>query len=99
MSATNLESGYRRAYRDFYRWGAILRGASTHACLTGRVRHVAYASGWKKFEPLWDWVIRAKRVGLMLPMLEAILSEFGERRNSATPLGYARDALSDGTLA
>ena len=32
---------------------------------------MAYAGGWKKFEPLWDLVIRAKRVGGMLPMLEA----------------------------
>ena len=33
-------------------------------------RHLAYAGGWKKFEPLWDLVIRARRVGAMLPVLE-----------------------------
>ena len=38
-----------------------------------------YAAGWKKFEPLWDAVIRAKRAGIMLPALEVILSEFGKR--------------------
>ncbi len=43
------------------------------------LRHFAYAAGWKKFEPLWDFVIRAKRAGMMLPVLETILSEFGRR--------------------
>ena len=85
MSADALERGYRRAYRDFYRWGSIFRGASTHDTSRARLRHAAYAAGWKKFEPLWDWVIRAKRVGAMLPMLELILSEFGERPSRSTP--------------
>jgi hypothetical protein len=42
-----------------------------------RARHVAYAGGWKKLEPLWDAVIRAKRVTRMLPSLESILEGFG----------------------
>ena len=79
MSAADLERGYWRAYRDFYRWGALLRSASAHHSLAGSLRHLAYAAGWKKFEPLWDLVIRAQRAGLMLPMLETILSEFGRR--------------------
>jgi len=85
MSAGALERGYRRAYRDFYRWGSIVRGAWTHDTSRARLRHAAYAAGWKKFEPLWDWVIRAKRVGAMLPMLELILSEFGKRSSQSTP--------------
>jgi radical SAM superfamily enzyme YgiQ (UPF0313 family) len=79
MTAAQLEDGYQQAYRDFYRWGSIWRGASAHDNLTGRVRHLAYAAGWKKFEPLWDVVIRAKQAGTMLPVLEAVLSEFGKR--------------------
>ncbi|MGH3373366.1 MAG: B12-binding domain-containing radical SAM protein [Actinoallomurus sp.] len=82
MSATELEEGYWRAYRDFYRWGSILRGARTEPTLRGKARHVAYAGGWKKFEPLWDMAIRAKRVGRGLPVLEAILSGFGARPTS-----------------
>jgi hypothetical protein len=38
---------------------------------------VAYTGAWKKFEPLWDWVIRAKRVSRMLPLLEAVLAGVG----------------------
>jgi len=79
MSPGELERGYWRAYRDFYRWGSIARGASAHANVVAGLRHLAYAAGWKKFEPLWDLVIRAKRAGMMLPVLETILSEFGRR--------------------
>jgi radical SAM superfamily enzyme YgiQ (UPF0313 family) len=74
MTADALERGYWRAYRDFYRWRAIVRGAATKPAWRGRLRHVAYAAGWKKFEPLWDLVIRARRVPYMLPLLERILA-------------------------
>jgi radical SAM superfamily enzyme YgiQ (UPF0313 family) len=81
MSAGDLEQGYWRAYRDFYRWGSILRGAAAHDDLLAGARHAAYAAGWKKFEPLWNLVIRARRAGMMLPALEAVLGEFGRRRS------------------
>jgi len=73
MTPEQLETGYWRAYRDFYRWGSILRGASTKPSWRGGLRHLAYAGGWKKFEPLWDWVIRARNVSRALPVLEAVL--------------------------
>jgi radical SAM superfamily enzyme YgiQ (UPF0313 family) len=79
MSPAQLESGYHWAYREFYRWRSIVRGASAHGDVIAGLRHVAYSAGWKKFEPLWDVVIRAKRAGTMLPVLEAVLSEFGRR--------------------
>lgn len=83
MSAADLEAGYRRAYRDFYRWTSIARGALTHDDLIGGARHFAYAAGWKKFEALWDVVIKTKRAGTMLPVLETILNEFGRRSPDA----------------
>jgi radical SAM superfamily enzyme YgiQ (UPF0313 family) len=85
MSPRELEQGYREAYHAFYRWGSIVRGASAHRRPIAGLRHVAYAAGWKKFEPLWDVVIRAKRAGMMLPLLETILSGFGTR----APVLYA----------
>ena len=84
MSPTELERGYRGAYRDFYRWGSIVRGAWAHGNAIAGLRHAAYASGWKKFEPLWDLVIRARRAGMMLPVLETILSAFGTRASRGT---------------
>jgi radical SAM superfamily enzyme YgiQ (UPF0313 family) len=89
MSGEALERGYWRAYRDFYRWGSILRGAAAHGDVVQGLRHAAYAAGWKKFEPLWDLVIRAKRVGLMRPVLETLLerrTENEERRTENEPL-------------
>ena len=79
MTPETLEDGYWRAYREFYRWRAIFRGAWTKEAAAGKLRHIAYAGGWKKFEPLWDWVIRAKRVPNALPLLEGILAGFGGR--------------------
>ncbi len=79
MTARQLEDGYRRAYRDFYRWGSILRGAATKPTLRGRARHAAYAGGWKKFEPAWDVIIRARRAGRALPVLESVLGGFGSQ--------------------
>ena len=79
LTPAQLESGYWKAYKDFYRWGSILQGASSKPTTSGQLRHIAYAAGWKKFEPLWDFVIRLRRVTTMLPLLETILSEFGQR--------------------
>jgi hypothetical protein len=77
LTAETLEAGYWRAYRDFYRWSSILRGALTKETWGDRLRHAAYAGGWKKFEPMWDFIIKAKRASSMLPMLETTLAAFG----------------------
>jgi radical SAM superfamily enzyme YgiQ (UPF0313 family) len=74
LTPDQLEEGYRRAYRDFYRWGSILRGAVTKPDLASGLRHAAYAIGWKKCEPVWDLLIRARRVGRALPLLETVLA-------------------------
>lgn len=92
MSAGQLEGGYRWAYREFYRWSSIVSGASAHEDLVAGLRHLAYSAGWKKFEPLWDLVIRARRAGTLLPVLETILSEFGRRSpGSSTETGGMGD--------
>ncbi|MCA9902299.1 MAG: B12-binding domain-containing radical SAM protein [Anaerolineae bacterium] len=88
-----LEAGYWHAYREFYRWGAIFRGAATKPTLSGSMRHVAYAGGWKKFEPFWDAVIRMKRATQLLPLLETILAEFG-RHAPGTPAANAEGAFA-----
>jgi radical SAM superfamily enzyme YgiQ (UPF0313 family) len=84
-----LEAGYWGAYRDFYRWGSILRGARVKPTLSGSLRHAAYAGGWKKCEWLWDAIIRGRRLVHTLPLLEMVLAEFGRRGSAA---GGARGA-------
>lgn len=78
-----LEAGYWRAYREFYGWANLARGALTHETAKHRLKHFAYAAGWKKFEPLWDVVIKAKRLGAMTPLLEGVLSKVTKKRERA----------------
>jgi radical SAM superfamily enzyme YgiQ (UPF0313 family) len=99
MSAEQLESGYRWAYREFYRWRSISRGALAHGQLVDGVRHFAYAAGWKKFEPLWDVLIRAKRAGTALPVLEAVLSAFGTRAPDVGTRSTGRSASGGRALS
>lgn len=77
MTAAALEEGYWRAYREFYRWEAIFRSAWVKETPLARLRHLAYAGGWKKFEPLWDVAIRARQVSHFIQLLEAVLAGFG----------------------
>lgn len=70
-----LKQGYDRAYRQFYSWSSIGRASAAHASPKHRLKHFAYAAGWKKLEPLWDLVIKARRLGIMTPALEAVLSK------------------------
>jgi radical SAM superfamily enzyme YgiQ (UPF0313 family) len=82
-----LKAGYDRAYRDFYRWGHMVHGAMAHESLKHRAKHFFYAAGWKKFEPLWDLVIKARRLELMTPLLEAVLSKVsGEKGMPLEPV-------------
>jgi radical SAM superfamily enzyme YgiQ (UPF0313 family) len=104
MRAEQLEAGYWRAYRDFYRWGSILRGASTKPCLRDGLRHFAYAAGWKKLEPLWDIVIRARNVSRALPVLEAVLgggslSSRDDASGAAAPRAEAPSSAPSRSLA
>jgi hypothetical protein len=82
-----LENGYWHAYREFYRWKNILQSSQAHDRFADQVRHIAYAGGWKKFEPMWDWVIRAKRVAYLLPVLEKVLAGFQARLTNQTSAG------------
>lgn len=90
LTPAELEAGYWRAYRDFYSWQNIFAGAWTNDRWPERLRHVAYAGGWKKLEPLWDVIIRARRATQMLPTLEAVLSGFGTHAPAPAPGSTAR---------
>lgn len=99
MTPAELLAGYRRAYRRFYAWGSIFRGAAAQATVHRAARHLAYAGGWKRFEPMWDSIIRLRRVSSMLPLLEATLDAFGGARGGkgslaavSVPGGADRDA-------
>ena len=60
------------------------------------LRHAAYAAGWKKFEPLWDWLIRARRVARALPILESVLEGFTREGRGAPPARSDQGRLTEG---
>lgn len=82
MTPEVLETGYWRAYHEFYRWKNIFRGAWTKEDWGDRARHLAYSGAWKKLEPVWDLIIRAKRTTQLLPALETVLTSFGSHPTS-----------------
>ena len=92
MTPEILETGYWHAYDEFYKWGNIIHSSFVHDRTIDILRHLAYTGGWKKFEPLWDWVIRAKKVASFLPLLESVLNRFGASRTGSDPeLSYKEE--------
>lgn len=77
MTPEQLEAGYRWAYKEFYTWSNIARASLTHEQVKHMLKHFFYAGGWKKFEPLWNFIIKSKNLSNMLPLLESILSRVG----------------------
>jgi radical SAM superfamily enzyme YgiQ (UPF0313 family) len=75
MSAEELKAGYDWAYREFYSWSNIYKASASHDLFKHQIKHFAYAGGWKKFEPLWNFIIKSRQLNHMLPLLEAILSK------------------------
>lgn len=83
LTPEELEAGYWRAYERFYSWRNIVRGAATKPGFAQGARHFAYAAGWKKFEPLWDVVIRTRRVMHMRPVLERVLAGISPHKRAS----------------
>ena len=75
LSAEELKAGYDWAYQSFYSWSNIWKASWQHEEFKHTVKHFAYAGGWKKFEPLWNFMIKTRGLNKMLPLLEAILSK------------------------
>jgi radical SAM superfamily enzyme YgiQ (UPF0313 family) len=80
-----LKTGYDWAYREFYRWASITRASLHHGALKHQVKHFFYAAGWKKFEAVWDLLIRARQLNHVTPMLEGVLSRVTSSTAETTP--------------
>jgi len=95
-----LKEGYDWAYREFYRWPSIVRGSLSHGTLKHRAKHFFYAAGWKKFERLWDLVIRARQLAFMTPVLESVLSKVSGAADGAEPdkVTCAKTAAETGSM-
>lgn len=86
LTAEALLQGYDWAYREFYRWSNIFRAGSTHVSNKHKLKHIFYAGGWKKFEPLWNLIIKSKNLNIMLPFLETLLSRVGYAQPNGLPV-------------
>ncbi len=75
LKAEELEAGYWWAYENFYSWANIAKASLGHESVKHMAKHFAYAGGWKKFEPLWNMLIKGRQLNGMLPLLESILSK------------------------
>lgn len=75
ISAEELKSGYDWAYKSFYHWPNILKSSLKHESNKHKLKHLFYTGGWKKFEPVWNFLIKTKSLNNMLPLLESILSK------------------------
>ncbi len=81
LSADELKKGYDWAYQSFYSWSNIWKASRQHDNIMHGVKHFAYAGGWKKFEPLWNFMIKTQGLNKMLPLLESILSRKRNNEN------------------
>ena len=75
ISAEDLKAGYDWAYKEFYSWSNILKSSLNHDSLKHILKHFFYTGGWKKFEPLWNFIIKTEGLNKMLPFLETLLSK------------------------
>lgn len=73
MSRIQLKEGYEWAYQAFYSWANIAKASQNHTSLNQRLRHFAYSAGWKKAEPVWNFMIQHQLLSPMRQVLETVL--------------------------
>lgn len=63
LTADELKNGYDWAYEEFYSWPNIIKASlnddSPHK---HKLKHFFYSGGWKKFEPVWNFIIKTKNL-------------------------------------
>ena len=75
LSAEELEAGYHWAYKEFYTWSNTFKASFKHESHKHKLKHLFYTGGWKKFEPVWNFIIKSGQLNSMLPLLESLLSK------------------------
>lgn len=80
LSADELEEGYDWAYNEFYKWSNIAKASFSHDSLKHKLKHLFYTGGWKKFEPVWNFVIKTGGLKNALPLLETLLSKVNTKK-------------------
>jgi radical SAM superfamily enzyme YgiQ (UPF0313 family) len=97
LKPETLTAGYDWAYREFYRWTSIARASLHHGTFKHQAKHFFYASGWKKFEPVWDLMIRARQLTRVTPLLEGVLSRVTRAKTKGGKEGIAASSAAEHT--
>jgi radical SAM superfamily enzyme YgiQ (UPF0313 family) len=82
MTAEELENGYWWAYNEFYTWNNIFKASIQHDSYVHKSKHFFYAGGWKKFEAVWNFLIKTRSLNNTLPALETVLAKVYPRKNN-----------------
>ena len=75
LTEIELKEGYDWSYKEFYRWKNIFAASRNHQAVKHQLKHFFYSAGWKKFEPIWNFMIKYRHLDKMLPLLEGVLSK------------------------
>jgi len=81
ITSEELKNGYDWAYKEFYNWPNIFKSSFSHESNKHKLKHLLYTGGWKKFEPLWNFLIKTKNLNNMLPLLESILAKVNPEKH------------------
>jgi len=65
------------------------KASLNHESHKHKLKHFFYSGGWKKFEPVWNVLIKTKNLNNTLPILESVLSKISKTTLS-TELGNSR---------
>lgn len=69
ITKEEMEKGYKEAYEEFYKWSNIFKDSKNHEELKMKLKHFTYVGAWKKFEPVWNFLIKTE----MLPKARRVL--------------------------
>lgn len=98
LSEKELKDGYDFAYEDFYSWQNILKSSFNHSSHKHKLKHLFYTGGWKKFESVWNFLIKTKNLNAMLPVLESILAKIASKDMELVSSNMQNDADLADTL-
>jgi len=91
LTPEELKNGYDWAYKEFYSLANIFRSGLNHESHKHKLKHLLYTGGWKKFEPVWNFLIKTKSLNNTLPLLESILSKV----NTSKGLNTINNKITD----
>jgi len=96
MSEYQLKQGYDKAYQDFYKWSNILSSAKVQLNIQDIVRQFSYSAGWKKLEPLWNFLVQSGSLPYARKVLESILdskvsNKVNDRRDTINLINHKKE--------